>query len=60
MGRRFRHPQGSDKMETINVSSFGSDFHKDSAMYNAIASNTPVWPQWERLSDMLALISLGE
>ena len=46
-------------METINVSSFGSDFHKDAAMYNAIASNTPVWPQWERLSDMLALITLG-
>ena len=40
----------------IKISSFGSDFQKDSAMYRAIVENAPVWPQWERLSDTMALL----
>lgn len=28
-------------------------------MYRAIAANAPVWPQWERLSDTMALLSGG-
>ena len=43
----------------IQISSFGSDVQKDSAMYNAIAANAPVWPQWERLSDTMALLPGG-
>lgn len=45
-------------METHKVAHFSSELSQDSALYAAIAAHTPVWPRWERLSDVQALLTI--
>lgn len=45
-------------METLKVEHFSSELSQDSALHAAIAAHTPVWPRWERLSDVQALLSI--
>lgn len=45
-------------METIKLPSFETEIDNDAMMYNAIYEYAPVWPRWERLSDVQALLSV--
>lgn len=45
-------------METHKIAHLSSELSQDSAMHAAIAAHTPVWPRWERLSDVQALLSI--
>jgi len=45
-------------METHKVAHFSSELSQDSALHAAITAHTPVWPRWERLSDVQALLSV--
>lgn len=45
-------------METIKLPSFETEIDNDAMMYNAIYEYAPVWPRWERLSDVQALLSI--